>query len=74
MHCFHTIDWWKKHWGYNNKINIETADNMPNGNENWLLWDKTLKEFGVLKRSGDVELLEADKGNFTFSRMIGRKK
>ena len=74
MYCFHTINWWKKHWNHNEKIHIEIADSMPNGYNNWLLWDKTLKEHGVLKRSGDVELLEANKGNFTFSRIIGRKK
>jgi len=74
MYCFHTIDWWKKHWGHNEKIDIEVADTMPNGHENWLLWDKTLKEFGVLKRSGDVELLEEDDGNFTFARIVGKKK
>jgi len=74
MYCFHTIDWWKKHWNHNEKIDIEIADSMPNGYNNWLLWDKTLKEHGVLKRGGDVELLEANKGNFTFSRIVGRKK
>jgi len=74
MYCFHTIDWWKKHWNHNEKIAIEIADLMPNGYNNWLLWDKTLKEHGVLKRGGDVELLEANKGNFTFSRIVGRKK
>jgi cyclopropane fatty-acyl-phospholipid synthase-like methyltransferase len=74
MYCFHTIEWWKKHWEHNEKINVEVADKMPDGYNNWLLWDKTLKEFGVLKRSGDVELLEADEGNFTFARIIGRKR
>jgi cyclopropane fatty-acyl-phospholipid synthase-like methyltransferase len=74
MYCFHTIEWWKKLWNHNENIDIEVADSMPNGYNNWLLWDKTLKEYGVLKRSGDVELLEADKENFTFSRIIGKKK
>ena len=74
MYCLHTKEWWKKLWSYNEKIDIETVDSMPEGYNNWLLWDKTLKEHGVFKRSGDVELLEADKGNFTFSRIIGRKK
>jgi cyclopropane fatty-acyl-phospholipid synthase-like methyltransferase len=74
MYCFHTIDWWKKLWSHNEIIDIEIADTMPNGYENWLLWDKTLKEYGVLNRSGDVELLEAGNGNFTFARIIGKRK
>jgi SAM-dependent methyltransferase len=73
MYCFHTIEWWKNHWGHSENIDIEIADKLPNGYENWLLWDKTLKESGVLKRGGDVELLEADNDNFTFARIIGRK-
>jgi cyclopropane fatty-acyl-phospholipid synthase-like methyltransferase len=73
MYCFHTIEWWKDLWEHSNKIKVETADIMPNGFENWLLWDKTLKESGVLKRDGDVELLEASENNFTFGRIIGKK-
>ncbi|MDR3597918.1 hypothetical protein [Clostridium sp.] len=29
------------------------------------MWDKTLKEAGILSRNGDVELLKADGGDFT---------
>jgi cyclopropane fatty-acyl-phospholipid synthase-like methyltransferase len=74
MYTHHTIEWWRKLWGHSEGIEIEVADEMPNGYSNWLLWDKTLKETGVLKRSGDVELLEASEENFTFMRIIGRKK
>lgn len=73
MYCFHTVEWWKNLWGHCGKLNIETAEIMPNGYENWLLWDKTLKEAGVLHRSGDVELLEASGGNFTWIKIIGKK-
>lgn len=55
-------------------VNIQIADTMPNGYENWLKWDKTLKEAGILKRNGDVELLEADGGNFTFTRIVANKR
>jgi cyclopropane fatty-acyl-phospholipid synthase-like methyltransferase len=72
MYCYHTLEWWKKLWKHSDKISIETADIMPNGHENWLLWDKTLKEAGVLNRGGDVELLEAS-DNFTWIRIIGKK-
>ena len=64
----------EKLWGHCGEINIETADIMPNGYENWLLWDKTLKEAGVLGRTGDVELLKASENNLTWIRIIGRKK
>jgi cyclopropane fatty-acyl-phospholipid synthase-like methyltransferase len=70
----HTPEWWKALWVRSETVTVEVADTMPNGFENWLLWDKTLKEAGILKRNGDVELLEADGGNFTFTRVVARKK
>ena len=73
MYCFHTLEWWKNLWERSGKLTIKMAEIMPNGYNNWLLWDKTLKEMGVFKRSGDVELLEADKGNFTFIKIVGIK-
>jgi cyclopropane fatty-acyl-phospholipid synthase-like methyltransferase len=73
MYCYYTIEWWKRLWGHSEKVKMETADIMPNGYENWLLWDKTLKEAGVLHRSGDVEILEVSENNFTWGRIIGRK-
>lgn len=53
---------------------VQNADFMPNGYENWLKWDKTLKEDGILQRNGDIELLEADGGNFSFARVVATKK
>jgi cyclopropane fatty-acyl-phospholipid synthase-like methyltransferase len=73
MYCFHTIEWWKNLWNHSNKIDIQTVDVMPNGYENWLLWDKTLKQAGVLNRDGDVELLEASDENLTWVKIIGKK-
>lgn len=70
----HTPKWWKELWERSEKVNVEIADAMPNGYENWLKWDKTLKEAGILKRSGDVEMLEADGGNFTFTRVIANRR
>lgn len=74
MYCFHTIEWWKNLWEHSENIKIEMVEIMPDGYKNWLLWDKTLKDMGVLNRSGDVELLEASEENFTFIKIIGRKK
>lgn len=70
----HGPSWWKNLWMRSGSVAVETADVMPNGYENWLKWDKTLKEANVLKRNGDVNMLIADGGNFTFSRIIAKKK
>lgn len=67
----HTPIWWKELWERSEAVNVKVADTLPNGYEIWLKWDKTLKEAGVLKRNGDVAMLEADGGNFTFTRIVG---
>ena len=37
-------------------------------------WETSLKESGLMNRSGDIELLAADKGEYlTFCRTVGRK-
>jgi len=69
----HTPEWWSQLWKRSGIVTIEVTDTMPNGYHVWLKWDKTLKEAGILKRNGDVELLEADGGNFTFTRIVARK-
>ena len=69
----HNPEWWSELWNRSGKVTIEVADTMPNGYDVWLKWDKTLKEAGILKRNGDVKLLETDGGNFTFTRIVARK-
>lgn len=70
----HSEGWWKALWERSWKVDVAVADYMPDGYGNWLKWDKTLKETGVLQRGGNVEMLEADGGNFTFARVIAAKK
>ena len=69
----HTPEWWSQLWERSGMVTVEVADTMPNGYDVWLKWDKTLEEAEILKRNGDVELLEADGGNFTFTRIVARK-
>lgn len=73
LYTHHSPTWWKTLWEHWDIANVVCADYMQNGYYNWLLWDKALSEAGVLKRTGDVELLQKDGGNFTFARIIARK-
>jgi hypothetical protein len=69
----HRPEWWQDLWERSDCVRVETADLMPNGYEVWLHRDKRLKEAGLLRRSGYVEMLELDSGNFTFTRIITTK-
>lgn len=74
FYTFHTPEWWSRLWRRSEVVDVETADTLANGYEIWLKWDKTLKQAGVLHRNGDVEMLEADGGNLTFTRVVARKR
>ena len=70
----HTPQWWRELWERSECVTVDCAETMPNGFDVWLHWDKTLKEAGILKRTGDVEMLEKDGGNFTFTKIVATKK
>ncbi len=74
FYSFHGAQWWRSLWQHSEQAKVQVSDEMPNGHQVWLHWDKTLKEAGVLKRRGDVEILEADHGNFTFVRVVATKE
>jgi SAM-dependent methyltransferase len=70
---FHTPEWWRGLWQRSGCVSVQVADCMPDGHGVWLTWDKGLKTAGVLDRNGDVEMLESDGGNLTFTRLVATK-
>lgn len=74
MYSFHSPEWWSRLWRFSQNIEVEVSDLLPNGFDIWLHWEKTLIKSGLAKRSGDIELLEADQGRYlTFGRTVGKK-
>jgi len=62
-------------WKRSGVVELEVADNMPNGFNVWLRWETTAKASGLWERGGDIELLTADGGeHFTFTRLVARRK
>jgi cyclopropane fatty-acyl-phospholipid synthase-like methyltransferase len=72
-YTFHGPEWWKQLWERSKCVQVTTADVLFRGYEIWLQWDKTLKDAGLLKRHGDVEMLELDGGNLTFTRIVASR-
>jgi len=71
---FHTPEWWKNLFIRSGDVEVEFMDYLPDGFKIWLYWDKTLKSRNLLKRTGDVEMLETDGGeHFDIVRIISRK-
>lgn len=73
-YTFHSPDWWSRLWRRSGVVDVEVADNLPNGWDLWMKWETTAKASGLWKRNGDVQILTADGGQFLgFTRVIARR-
>lgn len=74
-YTFHSPGWWAQLWRRSEAVEVEVADNMPGGYDVWLHWEQTAKASGLWGRSGDIDLLTADGGEyFGFTRVVGRRR
>lgn len=64
---FHTAAWWRHHWAITRMVEVEVADDLPNGRELWLRWNQAS---GV---TDDLYLTSAAGENLTFNRIVGRR-
>ena len=75
MCSFHSPEWWSRLWQFSQCIEVEVCDLLPDGYNVWLHWEKIGQETFNKGRSADIELMEADKGEYlSFCRAIGRKR
>jgi SAM-dependent methyltransferase len=65
--AFHTPAWWRHHWTITRWVEVEVADNLPQGRNLWLRWHQAI---GV---TDDVYLTSPAGENLTFHRIIGRR-
>jgi len=74
---WHTVDWWRWHWGRTGLIDNISVDILPNGWKLWLEWKKAraLVEGESPSLLSDIQVLEADQGRYMgFIRMAAYKK
>ena len=65
---FHTADWWRRHWTLPRCVEVECADELPNGRDLWLLWHQ-------ITGATDDEYLTSSAGeNLGFHRVVARRK
>lgn len=69
--CLHSAAWWRRHWERTGIMEIELADNMPDGWQRWLDWHKVIAP----DNRTEIEALENDRGtNLGYVRMVGRRR
>ena len=73
--CFHTADWWRRHWDKLSVVKDVEVDYLPDGVKYWLQYERACREAGTLMFASEEEVLEADGGRyFALIRVVGRKK
>lgn len=71
--AFHSPAWWRRHWTKCGWVTVEVADRLPDGWQDWLLWNQ------AWDRDSDTpdeesEMLRSDAGRtLGFSRVVARR-
>ncbi|MBE0410227.1 MAG: methyltransferase domain-containing protein [Anaerolineales bacterium] len=72
---FHNPDWWRTHWEKSAKVTVDLADMIPDGWQQWLLWEETKINRGISDFPEEANMLRVDAGrNLGFVRMVARRK
>ncbi|MCJ7606024.1 MAG: methyltransferase domain-containing protein [Dehalococcoidales bacterium] len=73
--CFHTADWWQRHWAQTGLVDMEVSDLLPDGWKDWAQFEKAAEETGLSLFPSDEETLKADAGEYIgLVRVVGRRK
>jgi SAM-dependent methyltransferase len=73
--CFHTADWWQRHWDKLSVVKDVAADYLPEGWKDWLRYEQACREAGTLMFPSEEAVLEEDAGRyFALIRVVGRKR
>lgn len=69
--CLHSAAWWRRHWERTGIMAVELADNMPEGWQRWLDWQRTV----CPDNAAEIKALEADQGRYLgYIRLAGRRR
>ncbi|MEN9677998.1 MAG: hypothetical protein RIS76_3894 [Verrucomicrobiota bacterium] len=71
MRCMHSADWWRRHWEDSGVMNIEVADNLPEGCRRWREWHRAVAP----DNTPEIQALDADQGrHLGCLRAIARRR
>ncbi|WP_171112777.1 MULTISPECIES: methyltransferase domain-containing protein [Streptomyces] len=77
--CFHSADWWRRHWTRGGAVEVESADWLNDGWRDWLLWcdvvaEESPEEFHRTMSRRVGEMLRVDEGRaLGFVRLVGQR-
>src|SRR5262245_6097796 len=69
--CFHSADWWRRHWGRTGILDLEVADTLADGWRFWVDWLRLIAPQNTV----EIGAMEADAGrNIGYVRVVGRRR
>jgi len=69
--AIHSAAWWHRHWERTGILDVEVADNMPDGYQYWLEWQRAVAPDNAV----EINAVEADGGrHLTYVRVVGRRR
>ena len=75
LYFMNSIEWWRKHWDRYPDIQVELAEELPDGWRLWLQWEEARDAARGTKEGSDADMLRVDQGRYLgFVRMIGRRR
>lgn len=71
MYCLHSAAWWRSHWEKMGIVNVELADNMPDGWKSWLQWQNVVAPDNL----AEARAIESDGGAYMgYVRVVARRR
>jgi SAM-dependent methyltransferase len=69
--ALHSVGWWRRHWERTGLVDIQTADDMPDGWRLWAAWHRQVAP----DNSSEIATVEADAGrHLTYVRLVSRRR
>jgi SAM-dependent methyltransferase len=73
--CFHTADWWRRHWQRSGLVDVALCDTLEDGWRHWARHERAVEASGFGIFPSDAQALEADRGQtLGFVRAIAQKR
>ena len=73
--CFHTTDWWKRHFERSQVVDVEVARDLEDGCGLWLQWERARAGGGYSGFPSDEETLVEDDGRYlAFPLLVARRR
>jgi cyclopropane fatty-acyl-phospholipid synthase-like methyltransferase len=69
-YCLHSAAWWRRHWERTGIVDIDLADTLPDGWQQWRDWLRAIAPDNEV----EIRALEADRGRYLgYVRVAGRR-